>query len=471
MNPLSFEGNGINSAPDQLIFRAALGSDLIKANSFAGGDLNQTSIHPKVTGSWDLTSSFSSNSNFHNHNSRISYSKNTEYFFLDQPAVGIKNRITDKIRSEKDHLPTGNTLSSIRNLNQITEASASYTDNINYLEVAFSPQNQINDDIIGQMGHFNIGDYIGDPRQRSSRSIIYSDLNNLSEEYFKKYIKQYDLVDFVRLIKFFDNSLFKIIKDFVPTRTSLASGIVIKQHLLERNKYPQPQVSTSDESELSGSINMVAITGGAAGVFNEFNSVDFAPGGINNLSITQSWSVTTPSLSGSVTTIHDSQDEFYDGELSGSVMLITNGELNPHCKQFKNPIFLAAKYKLRIYNEVAGYSKDKFLNNHNSPLAGYIQTFYGAPPSPPLAPEIPDTRISERRLKYNIELVGESAMGIPMYYFNYKDETNGKGRFMGTMVDDLQRLGFENALIHTKDNILVDYNKIDVPFYMVKNKY
>ena len=62
-------------------------------------------------------------------------------------------------------------------------------------------------------------------------------------------------------------------------------------------------------------------------------------------------------------------------------------------------------------------------------------------------------------------------MGIPMYYFNYKDETNGKGRFMGTMVDDLQRLGFENALIHTKDNILVDYNKIDVPFYMVKNKY
>jgi hypothetical protein len=33
-----------------------------------------------------------------------------------------------------------------------------------------------------------------------------------------------------------------MIKDFIPARTSLASGIVIKQHLLERNKYPQPQV-------------------------------------------------------------------------------------------------------------------------------------------------------------------------------------------------------------------------------------
>jgi|TARA_B100000768_G_C11256215_1_gene366516 hypothetical protein len=76
---------------------------------------------------------------------------------------------------------------------------------------------------------------------------------------------------------------------------------------------------------------------------------------------------------------------------------------------------------------------------------------------------------SERRLKYDIELVGESAMGIPMYHFNYKDEANGKGRFIGTMVDDLERLGFEDVLIHTKDGILVDYNKIDVPFHTITN--
>ena len=76
---------------------------------------------------------------------------------------------------------------------------------------------------------------------------------------------------------------------------------------------------------------------------------------------------------------------------------------------------------------------------------------------------------SERRLKYDIEPVGESAMGIPMYHFNYKDEANGKGRFIGTMVDDLERLGFEDVLIHTKDGILVDYNKIDVPYHTITN--
>jgi len=76
---------------------------------------------------------------------------------------------------------------------------------------------------------------------------------------------------------------------------------------------------------------------------------------------------------------------------------------------------------------------------------------------------------SERRLKYNIEFIGDSPMGIPMYHFNYKDESHGKGRFIGTMVDDLQRLGFEDALINTNDGIIVDYSKIDVPFHNITN--
>jgi hypothetical protein len=37
-----------------------------------------------------------------------------------------------------------------------------------------------------------------------------------------------------------------MIKDFTPARASLASGVVIKQTLLERNKYPQPEVNGLD---------------------------------------------------------------------------------------------------------------------------------------------------------------------------------------------------------------------------------
>ncbi|MCA9748750.1 MAG: hypothetical protein KC414_06565, partial [Romboutsia sp.] len=66
-----------------------------------------------------------------------------------------------------------------------------------------------------------------------------------------------------------DNSLFKIIKDFAPARTSLATGIVIKQSILERNKYPVPQVSL-DSSSYSSSITMYTVTGSHGGVMPEF---------------------------------------------------------------------------------------------------------------------------------------------------------------------------------------------------------
>ena len=57
----------------------------------------------------------------------------------------------------------------------------------------------------------------------------------------------------MRLIKFYDNSLFKMIKDFTPARTSLATGIVIKQTLLERNRYPLPQVNINTTQTFVGS--------------------------------------------------------------------------------------------------------------------------------------------------------------------------------------------------------------------------
>jgi hypothetical protein len=347
MNPLSIEGNSINSSPNELAFRASLGSELDISTS-----LTQSSIHPKVTGSWVTTSSFTFDSNYY-FNSTPKFETNTEYYFLDQFPAGIKNRITDKVRYEDNVVPTGDTLSAFRRVTQQTEASASYTENINLLEVAFSPQNEINDDIISQLGYFNMGDYIGDPRQRSSSLEYYPDLNNLSEEYFKKYIKNYDLVDFVRLIKFFDNSLFKMIKDFVPARTSLASGIVIKQHLLERNKYPQPQVSYED-TIYTGSITVGDIEGGAGGMFNIFNNTTTSPSGSqglgpnNEFNVTQSWSETTTNLSGSATKVYDSQKEFYDGEFSGSCMLITNGELNEECEPFKNLKILIHKEQIMV---------------------------------------------------------------------------------------------------------------------------
>jgi hypothetical protein len=319
MNPNSIEGNSLNSSPNELIFRASLGGELYTES---------ISIHPKITGSWITTSSFVSDSNF-NFDSTPTFIPNTEFFFADQPVAGIKNIIADKIRVEANVLPSGDTLSQYRALSQQANISQSYTPNINYLEVAFSPQNEINEDIMSQIGFFNIGEYIGDPRLRSSSSESYPALDQLRNEYFQKYTKNYNLVDFIRLIKFFDNSLFKMIKDFVPARTSLASGVVIKQHLLERNKYPQPQVSWED-LDISGTLKptwndyeegtVEHFEGSTGGSFERFNL-------ITNTS--QSWIENINTISGSISIIHDSQDEFYNGELSGSNITITTQTLFP----------------------------------------------------------------------------------------------------------------------------------------------
>jgi hypothetical protein len=353
MNPCSIEGNLLNSSPDQLAFRASLGGELYTGSN---------SIHPKVTGSWIATSSFTSgNSLFGFTIDTPVFVPNVEYFFYDQVAAGIRNAVSDKIRVENSVIPSGNVLSPFRSLAQNVAISSSYTANTNLLEVAFSPQDEINQDIMDQIGYFNIGELIGDPRQRSSSATSYPNLDALRNAYFEKYISNYDLNDFIRLIKFFDNSLFKMIKDFVPARTSLASGVVIKQHLLERNKYPQPQINNHSTIAYttSGSVNNVPFTfqniavsgtiapawnnfqpgtienfsGGTGGTFEMFNGVDTSPYGPNGtgpqniFGITQSWVEGIMTPLGIANTVYSSQDEFYDGEFSGSVLTVTTQSL------------------------------------------------------------------------------------------------------------------------------------------------
>ena len=373
MNPSSIEGNTLNSGPNELIFRASLGGELYTGSN---------SIHPKVTGSWSTTSSFTSNSNF-NFNSTPTFVSNEEYFFYDQPIIGIKNSVSDKIRIEDNVMPEGDVLSPFMALSQQANISQSYTPSINYLEVAFSPQNEINEDIMDQMGYFNIGEFIGDPRLRSSSAESYPALDALRDDYFQKYTKNYNLVDFIRLIKFFDNSLFKMIKDFVPARTSLASGVVIKQHLLERNKYPQPQVEWSNvtytgsinttqiwnpllqENELSHSL-IETFDGGTGGSFERFNYLG---------NTAQSWTESVNTPSGSVLVIHSSQDEFYDGEFSGSVITVTTQSLHaPYPLDSQDFNYTPVRYTPNNFNLGLGdtLAQDLFLNSLTVPSQGQM---------------------------------------------------------------------------------------------------
>ena len=357
MNPYSIESS------ENLAFRATLGGELYTAS---------ISVHPKVTGSWVTTSSFVGTSNFGISGS-YDFISNQEVFYFDQVPAGIQNPISQKVKqqnivlpysSSDSNIPNANTLSPYRSIQQFPSISSSYTRDIDYVEIAFSPQNEINEDINSQLGYFNLGDVIGDPRFQSSSAETYPNLDVIRDVYFEKYTSNYQEWDYIRLIEFFDNSLFKMLQDFIPARSSLAAGIVIKNTLLDRNRYPVPQVSPSnsialvgsdvansgplgtpyivEDMTLTGSIAIGTTEGNSGGTYPDlFGQTSSLYTYTNVVNITQSWNGATPSVSGAVPFIQSSQTEFFDGQLSGSNLVVTTGDLSD-CKVEIVPLYTTA---------------------------------------------------------------------------------------------------------------------------------
>jgi hypothetical protein len=306
-NPNSIEGSS------DLNFRASLGGELFTQSS---------SIHPGVGGAVQ-SDSFSTGNTFTLVSG--SFRPNYETILIDQVEGGVRNRVADKIKKPSlllpfetsifDNIPSNKVLSSQLRIQQNLQVSQSSTRDVNYAEVTLSPQNEINDDINATYGYFNIGEYIGDPREITSSLRDYPNLVGLKNSYFSKYSKNYNYKDYVRLSKYYDNAVFQMIKDFTPVRTGLATGVTVKQHLLERNRVRPAQVTLRDET-LTGSIKPQS-RGYEDGTIEVFSG---GPGGsVNSLTgSNQAWTASYSTPAGLVTQVESSQYEFYNGEYSGS---------------------------------------------------------------------------------------------------------------------------------------------------------
>jgi hypothetical protein len=324
LNPESYEGNTTGSSYQHLALRLPLGNDL-KITDVAGDYIY--SSHPGSTPNYitSLTSSFynpSFSGSYISGTLSQSFEPFTEQYYYNSPNTGILERVTNKIRIISSSIPD-NVLSPIARIEEISDADL--TQDIHLLEVAFSPQNEINDDIISQLGFFNIDDYIGDPQEDILDQ--YPDLEALKEFYFQKYITNYNVFDYIRLIKYFDNSLFKMIKDYIPARANASTGIVIKPHILERNKQPRLPLEV-EQPEYSGSIPIVETDGDSGGVYESafrfFTSSLGVP--FNN------YSASIQGNLGIVNQVGTFNEEFYTGEIGGSVIRSINGPNNPFAK-------------------------------------------------------------------------------------------------------------------------------------------
>lgn len=233
--------------------------------------------------------------------------KKDDYFFNRAETV-------DKIRLDNTgSLVSGNTLSQYVS---IQNNDKKYTQDSHQIDVSFSPINELNSEIeslvqSNEPGGFNLDEYIGDPNLLSSGS--YVALNAFAARNMAS-IERYDVYDYIRLIKFFDNQLFKMVKDFIPARAVTTTGIVVKPHILNRSKIKVP-TPTWTRPEYSGSISIASTTG--------------SEGGVIPSTVSTAYTASFSTLSGSVNKIINSNLPQFNGELGGTQLTVTTQSLNP----------------------------------------------------------------------------------------------------------------------------------------------
>lgn len=269
----------------------------------------------------------------------------------------------DKIRLDNTgSLVSGSTLSPY---SSIVDRVYKYSDDIHTVEVGFDISDTMNDIIkLRLSGSFDYDQYIGDPRDNYEPKYI--DLERLAEEivegeengsvlnFWNNVTLEWEnanwnwndapfgsvrgIGDFIRLVKFFDNSIFRTIKDFIPARSNINTGVVVKSHLLHRSKIKQVQVSY-ENSIYTGSISIDPITGSSGGAFDMTPKVPFTT------NYTSTWMTPLGGITRAVT----DESPRYTGEFSGSLVIATDGELNKKnvFKKQKQPI---AQFSLRAFN-------------------------------------------------------------------------------------------------------------------------
>jgi hypothetical protein len=216
--------------------------------------------------------------------------------------IGLDGINNDKIRTfySKNELSQ----SVLSPFATIQKPSTLYRNNSVDVEVTFSPSNVINANISSSEGFQYIDNLIGNPEHQSLP--YYPDLEDYRKTYFETYEYPHRIYEYIRLVKYFNNSLFKIIRDFVPARANLQTGITIKSHVLERNKIARKEPTVI----LSGSFGRIGVGNiSSSGANSSFYSTDYTE------------DIMTPS--GSVTYISNQSQEKLTGQFGGSTIAMT----------------------------------------------------------------------------------------------------------------------------------------------------
>ncbi len=156
---------------------------------------------------------------------------------LEMPDLGIQRYSTNKIRFENQSLENNVLYKDQRNT---TRAFDNAPMDSNKLGLFFSPTKELNIDIAKSFGGLNLDDYIGDPRDQYNDR--YVSLDRLREYYFNRFNGR-DIYAYINLVKMYEQNLFEDIKQLLPARAKVTTGILIEPHILERSKIARKKPS------------------------------------------------------------------------------------------------------------------------------------------------------------------------------------------------------------------------------------
>ena len=104
------------------------------------------------------------------------------------------------------------------------------------LGLYFSPTDVVNEDIIFSFANLDFNQYLGDPRDNFK--LLYPELKDTANQYFQKYTSKNNFWDYMRLIKYYDQTIFKQVRKLIPARAKPHLGTVIEPNIFERSKAP-----------------------------------------------------------------------------------------------------------------------------------------------------------------------------------------------------------------------------------------
>jgi hypothetical protein len=150
------------------------------------------------------------------------------------PATGLS--YSNKVRLEEIFDKNGNSVSGglvlshrVRNTQKAFDRAPIDS---NRIGIFFSPNKELNMDILKAFGDFNIDNYLGDYSDEYKDE--YSELGNLRNYYFQRLNR--NINEYINLVRYVNKSLFEVLQSLSPARAKVSKGLLIEPHYLERSK-------------------------------------------------------------------------------------------------------------------------------------------------------------------------------------------------------------------------------------------